>query len=177
MATAWRLGVLRESSKATRLNFYPVWVACSHSLISGTHLTRRHIGRLRPLLCALHIPLSRVCSALVLCRWLAGVYQRITTPLFLMVINCQFIVFLSSLIVTGPLYHNWLRKSSVYTDYLFFFFCFSLVIFGSTPYYITLFSNVKRGPRGGACGVGCLDLTIDLSHSNIFPHFESPTDI
>jgi len=113
----------------------------------------------------------------VLCRWLAGVYQRITTPLFLMVINCQFIVFLSSLIVTGPLYHNWLRKSSVYTDYLFFFFCFSLVIFGSTPYYNTLSWNVKRGPRGGACGVGCLDLTIDLSHSNIFPHFESPTDI
>jgi len=41
------LGVLKESSKVTH-QFYPVWVACSHPLISGTHLTRRHIGRLRP---------------------------------------------------------------------------------------------------------------------------------
>jgi len=31
------LGVLKESSKVTH-QFYSVWVACSHPLISGTHL-------------------------------------------------------------------------------------------------------------------------------------------
>jgi len=77
----------------------------------------------------------------VLCRWLAGVYQRITTPLFLMVINCH-ISFLSSLIVTGPLYHNHARMSSVYVIY-FYFFC--SVSYWPTPYYITVFLFVKRG--------------------------------
>ena len=34
------------------------------------------------LLYVLQLSLSRTYTALVLCRWLAGVYQRITTPLF-----------------------------------------------------------------------------------------------
>ena len=42
--------------------------SCSPLLIPGTHLTRRHIGRLQSELRALHMPLSRACSASVLCR-------------------------------------------------------------------------------------------------------------
>ena len=168
MATAWRLGVLRESSKATRLNFYPVWVACSHSLISGTHLTRRDIGRLRPLLCVLRVSLSRTLTTLVLCRSLAGVNQRITLPLFYSVIILQIIS--SSLIVTVPLYHNWVGMSSVYCT---LFHSFLRVFYCSPPtfpcrcntFIITYYPDLSRGcPRGGAHRVGCTDLTTHLSH-------------
>ena len=76
--------MLLETSAATRrpsLHHY-YWVACSYSLIPDTHLTRRHIGRLRPLLASLRLVLSQSKPRLVLCRWLAGSIQRIHTPYF-----------------------------------------------------------------------------------------------
>ena len=83
-----------------------------------------------------------------LCRWLAGVNQRITLPLFYTVIILQIIS--SSLIVTGPLYHNQSRMSSVYVIY-FYFFC--SVSYWPTPYYTTLFLFVKRGREVVPVGV------------------------
>ena len=168
MATAWRLGVLRESSKATRLNFYPVWVACSHSLISGTHLIAVTSAVYVHLLCVLRVSLSRTLTTLVLCRSLAGVNQRITLPLFYTVIILQIIS--SSLIVTGPLYHNWVGMSSVYCT---LFHSFLRVFYCSPPtfpcrcntFIITYYPDLSRGcPRGGAHRVGCTDLTTHLSH-------------
>ena len=104
----------------------------------------------------------------VLCRSLAGVNQRITLPLFYTVIILQIIS--SSLIVTGPLYHNWVGMSSVYCT---LFHSFLRMFYCSPPtfpcrcntFIVTHYPDLSRGcPRGGACGVGCTDLTTHLSH-------------
>ena len=73
------------------------------------------------------------------------------------------------------LYHNWSGKSSVYVSFFILFITFYLgpmihlvISYWPTPYYITLFLFVKRGSRGGACGVGCTELTMYLFHSLSF---------
>ena len=120
------------------------------------------------LLCVLLMSLSRTLTTLVLCRSLAGVNQRITLPLFYTVIILQIIS--SSLIVTGPLYHNWVGMSSVYCT---LFHSFLRVFYCSPPtflcrcntFIITYYPDLSRGcPRGGAHRVGCTDLTTHLSH-------------
>jgi len=120
------------------------------------------------LLCVLRVSLSRTLTTLVLCRSLAGVNQRITLPLFYTVIILQIIS--SSLIVTGPLYHNWVGMSSVYCT---LFHSFLRVFYCSPPtfpcrcntFIITYYPDLSRGcPRGGAHRVGCTDLTTHLSH-------------
>ena len=78
-----------------------------------------------------------------LCRWLAGVYQRITAPLFYLV-NYNSHLILSSLIVTGPLYHNWVRMSSVYIIFYSFISLLLLSVGCITYHYITLSWFVKR---------------------------------
>ena len=119
-------------------------------------------------LCVLRVSLSRTLTTLVLCRSLAGVNQRITLPLFYTVIILQIIS--SSLIVTGPLYHNWVGMSSVYCT---LFHSFLRVFYCSPPtfpcryntFIITYYPDLSRGcPRGGAHRVGCTDLTTHLSH-------------
>ena len=119
-------------------------------------------------LCELLVSLSRTLTTLVLCRSLAGVNQRITLPLFYTVIILQIIS--SSLIVTGPLYHNWVGMSSVYCT---LFHSFLRVFYCSPPtfpcryntFIITYYPDLSRGcPRGGAHRVGCTDLLTHLSH-------------
>ena len=93
----------------------------------------------------------------VLCRSLAGVNQRITLPLFYTVIILQIIS--SSLIVTGPLYHNWVGMSSVYCT---LFHSFLRVFYCSPPtfpcryntFIITYYPDLSRGESERWCPQG-----------------------
>jgi len=62
-----------------------------------SYLTRRHISRLRPNSVYYNVLLSRTHTTSVLCRWLAGMNQRITPPLFYLVNFLQIIFLLLSL--------------------------------------------------------------------------------
>ena len=104
--------------------------------------------------------------------------SRISLPILGKVINCYNGHLLVSCVISYSLpilYHNWSGKSSVYVIFFILFITFYLGpmihlvnSYWPTPYYTTLFLFVKRGSRGGACGVGCTELTMYLFHSLSF---------
>ena len=110
-----------------------------------------------------------------LCRWLAGVFRESLHPYFIRSSVLTYKASPISCVISYSLpilYHNWSGKSSVYVSFFILFITFYLgpmihlvISYWPTPYYITLFLFVKRGSRGGACGVGCTELTMYLFHS------------
>ena len=106
-STAWRLGVLIESSKVTH-HFYPVWVACSHSLIPGTHLIAVTSAVYVLTLPHWILPLSRIGLASVLCRWLAGVFRESLHPYFIRSTFLRSYAFFSQLIMNLFLFSSYI---------------------------------------------------------------------
>ena len=81
----------------------------------------------------------------VLCRWLAGVYQRITTPLFLMVINCHMFFYPLSLLQDH--YTTTMRECQVFIRIFIIFLYVSYLLFSAPHLIISPFSQMSRGVR------------------------------
>ena len=139
-STSWRLGVLKESSKVTH-HFYSVWVACSHSLISGTHGSSLSHRPSTFELCELLVSLSRTHNTSKLCRWLAGVFRESLHPYFIRstFLRSYFFLFSScTYIITW-----FVRKSQV------FIMVFFIIFFASLRLHLIIshYSHLSSGAR------------------------------